>query len=967
MTVMTIPRRAVPPSECPHRSRSNDRVAGDSIPRAARRPPLDHDLLSRSATVADGSVRCSEPVPDGRPSRAYGRPKMAKRRRTAPQPITSVRIETPAPATSSEPEGDVRRPWRWQKEAIDTLKTSPRRMLTAPTGSGKSMVVQSLGLNDLADGMKVIVAVPQLSIGGGYERETIELDGELREWDPAVRVHTADVRTIVRFLLEPPGNSESERALVCTHVALVLAAQHPDVIAATDPWRNVSLFLDEAHHVLTFDGDADGTQDDDAVENALGAIVRHYLREAPAPLTLITATWMRTDDGPIVPRSELNSFARYHRTFDAHMKDMRHVRTLEIRFVVGQPTECLKALFTEHHPSKVKTVVWHPAPGSELLQEQGGKYEALESFRRVTGWRRRRVGPWDRHELEGTAFSALELIDDGEHRDASMTALLAGIDAQKEAARRRQDVATVMARTPDVVWALNMLREGSDYPALARGILMAPRGSMLDTLQMLGRLLRDFPGKERVELDIILPIGGSTATPTAEQVSRYLKFMMASLLVEWQFRGFGLDREQATEADRGELAALERADVQQQLASDLVEAAIRHGDIGQPAEEEAERIAEDVVTRGRIATGLSPGANEIVKHRLRQMLRGHAVATTAGAGAFDVEETLVGRLRSFVGRFGYADLRKLREGLGRPSHVTLEQVRVAMRAFHARYGRWPRHIDAVEVPGIDGTWASLEHALRKGLRGLPGGSSLAMQRDGVTPRARLTSKAIADAVIAHRREHARWPGPSTRGRIPSLGYGWAAVDRSLKKGRVDGVLAGQSLADLVRQCQGRARPLRLTIAIVQDAIREYHAKNGAWPRTTTLGDVPIIGGTWQYLNKLLGRGLRGLPTAEPPGRPLSLARVVAQLRGVPASSTPLTIQMVQASVLAWRCETGEWPSRRTDGVARDIGVRWCSLDGILRSGRRSLPGGLNLTKVAKLLEKEKPRRGARKATSSPAP
>ncbi|MBC7018287.1 hypothetical protein, partial [Salmonella enterica] len=124
----------------------------------------------------------------------------------------------------------------WQAAAIEKLKDAERRLLTAPTGSGKSTVVEALGLHDLAKGKKVIVAVPQLSIGRGYEREVIEIDGARGEWDP-VHVLTADVRSIGRFLVEPAAESESRRTLVCTHVALVMAAQHPNVSAVDDPWK----------------------------------------------------------------------------------------------------------------------------------------------------------------------------------------------------------------------------------------------------------------------------------------------------------------------------------------------------------------------------------------------------------------------------------------------------------------------------------------------------------------------------------------------------------------------------------------------------------------------------------------------------------------------------------------------------------------------------------------------------------
>ncbi len=155
---------------------------------------------------------------------------MAKRRRTTPQPITSVRIETPAPATSLEPESDVRRPWSWQREAIAKLKNSDRRMLTAPTGSGKSAVVQSLGLHDLGQGRKVIVAVPQLSIGRGYGRETIDLDGERREWDPCVQVQTAEVRRIVRFLTR---RGDERREMAPSNLGIWTAMGRLRVVAHT--------------------------------------------------------------------------------------------------------------------------------------------------------------------------------------------------------------------------------------------------------------------------------------------------------------------------------------------------------------------------------------------------------------------------------------------------------------------------------------------------------------------------------------------------------------------------------------------------------------------------------------------------------------------------------------------------------------------------------------------------------------
>lgn len=878
--------------------------------------------------------------------------RMASRPRTTPEPITSVRIETPAPELRRKADGEVRCPRSWQKQAIDKLRGSPRRLMSAPTGSGKSLVVESLGLHDLALGRKVIVAVPQLAIGRGYERELIELDGEHREWNPAIHVHAADVRSIVRFLVDPPATSGSGRTIVCTHLALVMAAEQLN-LAATDPWKDVSLFLDEAHHAMALVKVAGRRRRAPrSLENALGAIVNHYLRAGSGPLTLVTATWMRTDNGAIVPASQLGAFERYHRGFDEHMKDMRHVRSLEIRFLIGVATECLETLFRERHPSELKTVVWHPAPGSHLLDRQGGKQGALAKYRKVTGWCPRRTGVWDRHQFDGKPFTAVELIEEGDRRDVAMDRLLAGIDAQKRAMREHRDTGPEMRRTPDVVWALNLLREGSDYPALARGILMAPRGAMIDTLQMLGRLLRDFPNKERVEFNIILPIEGPAVAPTAEQVSKYLKYMMASLLVEWQFRGFGLGSLRVTEEERRQLLLLERSDVQQQLASDIVDAAVRCVDAGLAPAEEAERIADDVTDRGRSMAGLSPGSRKIVKQRLKQMLVGRTVGSASDVDVFDVEATLVGRLRSFVGRFGYDDFRKLREGLNRTTTLTIEQVHAAMKRFHDEHGRWPGLREPNEPADLGGTWLRINAALQTGLRGLSGGSSLARERDallGLAPRVRLTRQMIIDAVVAYHREHGVWPNCGTSGRVAQLGngYSWSTIIQTCKKGKLGFFPKGYTLLKLVKACQGEPEPSALKpirMDTVRKAMRRFRNASGEWPRTTSPGEVPLIGGRWRTLNGALWQGRRGLPKQDADGHRLTLARIAERL------SPPLTIELIRASMVAWRKKNGEWPTKNTKGVDPKTGLKWSTLNRLLNSGRRGLARGLSLAAVRRLIE-----------------
>jgi hypothetical protein len=56
--------------------------------------------------------------------------------------------------------------------------------------------------------------------------------------------------------------------------------------------------------------------------------------------------------------------------------------------------------------------------------------------------------------------------------------------------------------------------------------------------------------------------------------------------------------------------------------------------------------------------------------------------------------------------------------------LTLKQIRTWIDAYHRRTGQWPLR-NSGPIPGAPGeTWMKVETALREGLRGLPGGSSL---------------------------------------------------------------------------------------------------------------------------------------------------------------------------------------------------------------------------------------------------
>ena len=134
-------------------------------------------------------------------------------------------------------------------------------------------------------------------------------------------------------------------------------------------------------------------------------------------------------------------------------------------------------------------------------------------------------------------------------------------------------------------------------------------------------------------------------------------------------------------------------------------------------------------------------------------------------------------------------------------------------AHNRRTGKWPdRQAGPVaDAPGE--TWMAVDSALREGLRGLPGRSSLAqlLARTG-RQRNRADLAPLSDATIltwcdAHLRQTGRWPTKMS-GSIPNTnGETWNGVDSALRNGRRS-LSGGISLAHLVASNRDTPNQLR---------------------------------------------------------------------------------------------------------------------------------------------------------------
>ena len=198
--------------------------------------------------------------------------------------------------------------------------------------------------------------------------------------------------------------------------------------------------------------------------------------------------------------------------------------------------------------------------------------------------------------------------------------------------------------------------------------------------------------------------------------------------------------------------------------------------------------------------------------------------------------------------------------------LTVKQILAWADAFREQHGRFPTK-DSGVVPGeLTQTWIAVDSALRVGLRGLPGGSSLsqllAKHRDYrhllLTPR--LSRRKILRWADAHHRRTGEWPTKLSGAVTDAPGETWSAIDAALYAG-VRGLQGGRTLADLLFRQRGvlnRKTQPPLTIAQILTWADAQRVLFGAWPSKQT-GPIGNTGETWESVNAALRLGLRGLP------------------------------------------------------------------------------------------------------------
>lgn len=385
-------------------------------------------------------------------------------------------------------------------------------LVKAPPASGKSRALMFLGLDKLRNqGLsKVIVAVPQRSIGSSFKSADLSKNGFFEDWKLDPRLDLTDggtsgkVDRFVQFMSSP-----TDEILLCTHSTLRFAYDQLGAAA----FANTVVAIDEFHHA---------SADED---NRLGEVVRGLFEDGRSHIIAMTGSYFRGDMAPVLTPEDEARFTVISYTYFEQLEGYSFLKTLGIgyHFYRGSYITAINEVLDPH----LKTIVHIPHVASSESTREGKLTEVdaiLDHLGTVTG-KDPATGFYLVDTGAGGTLKVADLVDDGPQRELVVRSL--------REIKRPDDL--------DIIIALGMAKEGFDWIWCEHALTVGYRGSLTEIIQIIGRATRDAPGKKHAQFTNLISEPDAAQERVADAVNSMLKAVACSLLMEavlapnWKF------------------------------------------------------------------------------------------------------------------------------------------------------------------------------------------------------------------------------------------------------------------------------------------------------------------------------------------------------------------------------------------------------------------------------------------------
>lgn len=382
-------------------------------------------------------------------------------------------------------------------------RNSQYLLIKAPPASGKSRALMFLGLDKLENQSvrKVIVAVPEKSIGGSFQDTCLTEKGFFADWNVKSENNlcvdggeAGKVQAFQRFM------SGKERILICTHATLRFAF---DKLLVTD-FNNCLVAIDEFHHV-SVDGD-----------NRLGNLIDELIKKSSAHIVAMTGSYFRGDTVPILLPEDEALFTKVTYTYYEQLNGYQYLKSLGIgyHFYQGRYIDALPSVLD----TSKKTIIHIPNVNSG--ESTKDKYGEVDSILDVIGNVIKRdplTGVYHIAGKNGCELKLANLVDDNPNERSKIQAYLRNIKT---------------ADDMDIIIALGMAKEGFDWPYCEHVLTIGYRSSLTEIVQIIGRATRDCTGKTHAQFTNLIAQPDAQDDDVKASVNNMLKAITTSLLME---------------------------------------------------------------------------------------------------------------------------------------------------------------------------------------------------------------------------------------------------------------------------------------------------------------------------------------------------------------------------------------------------------------------------------------------------
>lgn len=382
-------------------------------------------------------------------------------------------------------------------------------LIKSPPASGKSRAMMFLALDKLINQgiKKVIVAVPEMSIGKSFKSTALSQYGFFADWEVDDRYNlclnnyqsdNSKTEIFSEFLREI--GEGAPMVLVCTHHSLRYGY---DKVADVSLFNDVLLGIDEFHHVSAGDN------------NRLGAMIDEIMNQSNAHIVAMTGSYFRGDAVPILLEKDEEKFDKVTYTYYEQLNGYNYLKSLSLNYCFY--TDSFFDALPDCLDTHLKTIVH--IPNVNAIAAETDKYETV---RKIIGYIGETVnvdtatGILTVKTNDGRLLKVADLVNDDATR-VKTQAYLANIND-------RDDM--------DIIIALGMAKEGFDWVYCEHVLTIGYRGSMTEVIQIIGRATRDVAGKTHAQFTNLIAMPEASQTEVTNAVNDMLKAISLSLLME---------------------------------------------------------------------------------------------------------------------------------------------------------------------------------------------------------------------------------------------------------------------------------------------------------------------------------------------------------------------------------------------------------------------------------------------------